>query len=101
VVVGNCFGFVGNRMLYAYGRENQLLMLEGATPAGIDAVLEKFGMAMGPNAVGDLAGRSHVVGDRHGRRAEVADAQTGERVTVPLDELRPAPPEPEDFSPAA
>ncbi len=56
VVVGNCLGFVGNRMLYAYGRENQFLMLEGATPAGIDSVLEKFGMAMGPNAVGDLAG---------------------------------------------
>ena len=56
VVVGNCFGFVGNRMLYAYGRENQLLMLEGATPTQIDAVLETFGMAMGPNAVGDLAG---------------------------------------------
>ena len=56
VVVGNCFGFVGNRMLYAYGRENQFLMLEGATPAAIDSVLEKFGMAMGPNAVGDLAG---------------------------------------------
>jgi 3-hydroxyacyl-CoA dehydrogenase len=56
VVVGNCFGFVGNRMLYAYGRENQLLMLEGATPAQVDAVLELFGMAMGPNAVGDLAG---------------------------------------------
>ena len=36
-----------------------------------------------------------------GRRAEIADAQTGERVTVPLDELRPTPPEPEDFSPAA
>jgi 3-hydroxyacyl-CoA dehydrogenase len=56
VVVGNCFDFVGNRMLYAYGRENQFLMLEGATPAAIDSVLEKFGMAMGPNAVGDLAG---------------------------------------------
>lgn len=56
VVVGNCFGFVGNRMLYAYGRENQLLLLEGAAPAQVDAVLEKFGMAMGPNAVGDLAG---------------------------------------------
>jgi 3-hydroxyacyl-CoA dehydrogenase len=56
VVVGNCFGFVGNRMLYAYGRENQLLLLEGATPAHIDAALESFGMAMGPNAVGDLAG---------------------------------------------
>jgi 3-hydroxyacyl-CoA dehydrogenase len=56
VVVGNCFGFVGNRMLYAYGRENQLLLLEGATPAQVDAALEGFGMAMGPNAVGDLAG---------------------------------------------
>jgi 3-hydroxyacyl-CoA dehydrogenase len=56
VVVGNCFGFVGNRMLYAYGRENQLLLLEGVTAQRIDAVLEKFGMAMGPNAVGDLAG---------------------------------------------
>ena len=56
VVVGNCFGFVGNRMLYAYGRENQLLLLEGASPAQIDAALEGFGMAMGPNAVGDLAG---------------------------------------------
>jgi 3-hydroxyacyl-CoA dehydrogenase len=56
VVVGNCFGFVGNRMLYGYGRENQFLMLEGATPAEVDAALEAFGMAMGPNAVGDLAG---------------------------------------------
>jgi 3-hydroxyacyl-CoA dehydrogenase len=56
VVVGNCFGFVGNRMLYSYGRESQLLLLEGATPTRIDAVMEKFGMAMGPNAVGDLAG---------------------------------------------
>ncbi|MGA2710387.1 MAG: 3-hydroxyacyl-CoA dehydrogenase NAD-binding domain-containing protein [Steroidobacteraceae bacterium] len=56
IVVGNCFGFVGNRILYAYGRENQLLMLEGATPTQVDAVLERFGMAMGPNAVGDLAG---------------------------------------------
>jgi 3-hydroxyacyl-CoA dehydrogenase len=56
VVVGNCFGFVGNRMLYGYGRENQLLLLEGIAAERIDAVLEKFGMAMGPNAVGDLAG---------------------------------------------
>ncbi len=36
VVVGNCFGFVGNRMLYAYGRENQLMLLEGAFPAQVD-----------------------------------------------------------------
>jgi len=56
ILVGNCFGFVGNRMLYAYGRENQLLLLEGATPASVDEALERFGMAMGPNAVSDLAG---------------------------------------------
>jgi 3-hydroxyacyl-CoA dehydrogenase len=56
VAVGNCFGFVGNRMLYAYGREKELMLLEGATPAQIDGALETFGMAMGPNAVGDLAG---------------------------------------------
>ena len=56
VTVGNCFGFVGNRMLYAYGREKELMLLEGATPAAIDRALEEFGMAMGPNAVGDLAG---------------------------------------------
>ena len=56
VVVGNCFGFVGNRMLYSYGRENQLMLLEGAAPEYIDRVLTDWGMAMGPNAVGDLAG---------------------------------------------
>jgi len=56
VVVGNCFGFVGNRMLYAYGRERELMLLEGASPEQIDRALEAFGMAMGPNAVGDLAG---------------------------------------------
>jgi 3-hydroxyacyl-CoA dehydrogenase len=56
VTVGNCYGFVGNRMLYAYGREKELMLLEGSTPEAIDRALEEFGMAMGPNAVGDLAG---------------------------------------------
>lgn len=56
VVVGNCFGFVGNRMLNGYGRESQLLLLEGAAPEKIDGALYDWGMAMGPNAVGDLAG---------------------------------------------
>ncbi len=56
VLVGNCFGFVGNRMLYGYGRENQLMLLEGAAPEYIDRTLYDWGMAMGPNAVGDLAG---------------------------------------------
>ena len=52
VVVGNCFGFVGNRMLYAYGREKEMMLLEGATPEQIDGALEAFGMAMGPNSSG-------------------------------------------------
>lgn len=56
VLVANRFGFVGNRMLYAYGRERELMLLEGAAPERIDRALEAFGMAMGPNAVSDLAG---------------------------------------------
>jgi 3-hydroxyacyl-CoA dehydrogenase/HEAT repeat protein len=56
VVVGNCDGFVGNRMLLGYKREAEFLVLDGATPAQVDAALEAFGFAMGPFAVSDLAG---------------------------------------------
>ena len=56
VVVGVCHGFVGNRMLSGYFREANLLLLEGATPRQVDAVLTEFGFPMGPFAVGDLAG---------------------------------------------
>jgi len=51
-----CYGFIGNRMFNPYMREAQMLLLEGATPAQVDGALERFGMAMGPIAVGDLAG---------------------------------------------
>ena len=56
VLVGNCHGFVGNRMFHCYQREAQFLLEEGAKVEQVDAVLTKFGMAMGPLAVGDLAG---------------------------------------------
>ena len=56
VLVGNCFGFVGNSMFHAYGREAQFLAEEGAPIAAIDEALYDFGMAMGPLATGDLAG---------------------------------------------
>ncbi len=56
VLVGNCHGFVGNRMFHPYRREAQFLAEEGARPADIDRVLYAFGAAMGPLAVGDLAG---------------------------------------------
>jgi 3-hydroxyacyl-CoA dehydrogenase len=56
VVVGNCDGFVGNRMLHKYRREAELLLESGATPAQVDGALKAFGFAMGPFAVADLAG---------------------------------------------
>ena len=56
ILVGNCRGFVGNRMFHCYQREAQFLAEEGATIEQIDGALYEFGMAMGPLAVGDLAG---------------------------------------------
>jgi 3-hydroxyacyl-CoA dehydrogenase len=56
VVAGVCDGFIGNRMIHQYGRESQVLILEGATPAQVDKAMEKWGMAMGPFRMGDLAG---------------------------------------------
>jgi len=56
VLVGNCRGFVGNRMFGPYRREAQFLVEEGASVAAVDKALSDFGMAMGPLATGDLAG---------------------------------------------
>ncbi|HXX43966.1 MAG TPA: 3-hydroxyacyl-CoA dehydrogenase NAD-binding domain-containing protein [Candidatus Acidoferrales bacterium] len=56
VLVGNCRGFVGNRMFHPYVRESVFLVEEGATVEAVDKTLYEFGMAMGPLAVGDLAG---------------------------------------------
>jgi 3-hydroxyacyl-CoA dehydrogenase len=56
VVVGNGFGFVGNRLVIPYMNEAQFLVEEGATPEQVDRVLTEFGMAMGPFAVADLSG---------------------------------------------
>lgn len=56
VLVGNCPGFVGNRMLMPYMREAQFLVEEGATPWAVDEALRNWGMAMGPFAVDDMAG---------------------------------------------
>ena len=56
VLVGNCMGFVGNRMFGPYRREAQFLVEEGASVEAVDTALYEFGMAMGPLATGDLAG---------------------------------------------
>jgi 3-hydroxyacyl-CoA dehydrogenase len=75
VVVGVCDGFVGNRMLGKRSIEAERLLLEGALPQDVDAVVTAFGFPMGPFAMGDLAGLD--VGMRirrqRGTRAEIAD----------------------------
>ena len=56
VVSGVCDGFIGNRMVEQYGRQGGFLLDEGCTPAQVDKAIEKFGFAMGPFRMGDLAG---------------------------------------------
>ncbi|OYV52765.1 MAG: 3-hydroxyacyl-CoA dehydrogenase [Acidocella sp. 20-58-15] len=76
VVVGNCDGFVGNRMLARRSTECERLLLEGAKPQDVDAVVVKFGFPMGPYAMGDLAGLDVGWRIRKGRgvKAPVSDA---------------------------
>jgi len=56
VVSGVCDGFIGNRMIEQYGRQAGFLLDEGCTPAQVDKAVEKFGFAMGPFRMSDLAG---------------------------------------------
>ena len=56
VVAGVCDGFIGNRMINAYSQQALLLLEEGASPQQVDKAVEKFGFAMGPFRMSDLAG---------------------------------------------
>jgi 3-hydroxyacyl-CoA dehydrogenase len=70
VVSGVCDGFIGNRILHLYMRQGDQLVEEGASPYQVDRVLEKFGFAMGPFRVGDLAGLDIGYSIRKGRYAK-------------------------------
>jgi len=70
VLSGVCDGFIGNRMLQKYLQQALFLLDEGATPAQVDGAIEAWGMAMGPFAVGDLAGLDIGWSVRKRRRAE-------------------------------
>jgi 3-hydroxyacyl-CoA dehydrogenase len=82
VVSGVCDGFIGNRMIHQYGRESQVLIMDGALPQQVDKAMEKWGMAMGPFRMGDLAGldvgwyirKRHYAEHPEMPRAVVADA---------------------------
>jgi 3-hydroxyacyl-CoA dehydrogenase len=84
VVVGNCRGFVGNRMMLPYMREAHFLVEEGATPAQVDGALLDFGMAMGIFAVEDMGGidLSWRVRQEHKHLEE-----PGERMPLVLEKL--------------
>jgi 3-hydroxyacyl-CoA dehydrogenase len=56
VVCGICDGFIGNRILAHWRPIVDMMVEDGAAPQGVDGALEEFGFAMGPFAVGDLAG---------------------------------------------
>ena len=84
VLVGNCRGFVGNRMFHCYQREAQFLLEEGASVEQVDGALVEFGMAMGPLAVGDLAGLD--VGWRIRKEHQHLTPQ-GERAPLVADRL--------------
>ncbi len=83
VVSGVCDGFIGNRMLEQYIRQSLFLVDEGASPQKIDAALAKFGMAMGPFAMYDMAGMDIGYAIRQRRYAEkphITYSRIGDRV---------------------
>ena len=71
VRAGVCDGFIGNRILATYRAAADQMVMEGASPYDIDVALEKFGFAMGPYAVADLAGLDIGWAVRKRKRAEV------------------------------
>ncbi|CAN7376900.1 3-hydroxyacyl-CoA dehydrogenase NAD-binding domain-containing protein [Acidovorax sp. LjRoot74] len=73
VVSGVCDGFIGNRMIEQYSRQAGFLLDEGCTPQQVDKAIEKFGFAMGPFRMGDLAGNDIGWAIRKRRATERAD----------------------------
>ncbi len=85
VVSGVCDGFIGNRMINKYAAEAMLIVEEGASVQQVDGAMEKFGMAMGPFKMGDLAGNDigwairkrlyveHGAGESTARKQLIAD----------------------------
>ncbi len=83
VVSGVCDGFIGNRMVEQYLRQAFFLVEEGASPAQIDRALEKFGMAMGPFRMSDLAGNDigwYIRKRRYVERPEVKYSKIADRL---------------------
>ncbi|HUR88200.1 MAG TPA: 3-hydroxyacyl-CoA dehydrogenase NAD-binding domain-containing protein, partial [Ramlibacter sp.] len=83
VVSGVCDGFIGNRMIEQYSRQAGFMLDEGATPQQVDKAIEKFGFAMGPFRMGDLAGNDIGWAIRKRRateRAEMKYSRTADKL---------------------
>ncbi len=84
VLVGNCHGFVGNRMLHGYSRQAGFLLEEGALPEQVDKVIHDFGLPMGPFTMGDMAGLD--VGWRM-RKATAHERPSNQRYSTIADQI--------------
>jgi len=83
VVAGVCDGFIGNRMLEQYLRQAMFLLEEGASPAQVDRAMERFGMAMGPFRMSDLAGNDvgwYIRKRRYVEKPQVVYSRIADRV---------------------
>ena len=83
VVSGVCDGFIGNRMIEQYSRQALFMLDEGASPADVDAAAERFGFAMGPFRMSDLAGNDigwHIRQRRYRERPELKYSKLGDQL---------------------
>jgi len=83
VVAGVCDGFIGNRMLGPYLRQAELLLLEGCLPEQVDGALERWGWAMGPCRIGDLAGNDiagHIRARHYTEQSDAPHSQIADRL---------------------
>jgi 3-hydroxyacyl-CoA dehydrogenase len=83
VVSGVCDGFIGNRMIEQYLRQAYFLLDEGCTPAQVDRAIEKFGFAMGPYRMGDLAGNdvgAYIRKRRYAERPDIRYSKVADRL---------------------
>jgi 3-hydroxyacyl-CoA dehydrogenase len=87
VVVGVCYGFVGNRMVAPYSREAFRVILEGATPEQSDLALTNFGMAMGAVSMADMAGIDIGCMAAEANRESWQDDKTYQALQFKLNEL--------------
>ena len=83
VVSGVCDGFIGNRMIEKYGQQSLFLLDEGASPSQVDAAAHKWGLAMGPFTMGDMAGLDigwEIRKRRYAERPNFVYSKVGDRI---------------------